>query len=249
MKIDGLKHPKTKELAYMLNVPLPHAIGLLELLWAFVAQQTPQGNVGKWSNSVIADESGWQDDADTFVDALIKCRFVDKDQTHRLIIHDWEDHVPNWVRAKLKRSGKEILRVDLSSDLRKTTDQTNDPTTSLAKPSLAEPKDSSPPKRGFTGSKKEFFDLAETHGALTEAEDYAAVLTRKKAANTERAWSGRLKIIQSVAAKGQSIKSVIAKSADSGWTGLFEDKPNGSAKLSAAERQDAAAARQAAEFG
>jgi len=117
MKIDGLTHPKTKELAYTLEVPLPHAIGLLELLWAFVGQQTPQGNIGKWSNAVIAGEAGWIGCADTFVEALLSVGYLDHSDEHRLLVHDWADHCPNWVWAKLKKTGREIIRADLSADL------------------------------------------------------------------------------------------------------------------------------------
>ncbi|MEM9151372.1 MAG: hypothetical protein AAGB19_13070 [Cyanobacteria bacterium P01_F01_bin.3] len=118
MKLDGLSHPKTKELAYTLEVPLPHAVGLLELLFAFVGQQTPQGNVGKWSNAVIAGEAGWHLDADHFVESLVAVGFLDQDDVHGLLVHDWADHCPNWVHAKLKKAGKQIIRADLSTDLR-----------------------------------------------------------------------------------------------------------------------------------
>jgi hypothetical protein len=143
MKIDGLTHPKTKELAFTLEIPLPHAIGLLELLWAFVAQQTPQGNIGKWSNQVIAGEAGWQGDADQFVSALISVGFLDENDDHRLLVHDWSDHAPNWVHAKLKKKGRAIISPDLSPDLREGQDPPPGATTSLAKPSQAS-KDYSP---------------------------------------------------------------------------------------------------------
>ena len=153
MKIDGLTHPKTKELAFTLEIPLPHAIGLLELLWAFVAQQTPQGNIGKWSNQVIAGEAGWQGDADRFIDALISVGFLDENEDHRLLVHDWSDHAPNWVHAKLKKKGRSIIGPDLSADLRESQDPPPEATTSLAKPSQAKGErrapdgDAPPPKK------------------------------------------------------------------------------------------------------
>ena len=128
MKIDGLTHPKTKELAFTLGVPLPHVIGLLELMWFFVGQQTPQGNIGKWSNAVIAAEAGWQGDPDQFISALISVGFLDENEDHRLLIHDWSDHAPNWVHAKLKKKSKKIIRADLSSNLRGDLKTGQDPT-------------------------------------------------------------------------------------------------------------------------
>jgi len=105
VKLDGLKHPKTKELAYKLGIPLPHAIGLLELLL-------------KWSNAVIAGECGWESNPDDFVDALLYAGFLDESETYRLLVHDWADHCPNYVHAKLKKTGRTIIRGDLSADLR-----------------------------------------------------------------------------------------------------------------------------------
>jgi hypothetical protein len=148
MKIDGLTHPKTKELAYTLDIPLPHAIGLLELLWAFVAQQTPKGNVGKWSNAVIAGEAGWTDDPDIFIQALIDVRYLDAEENHRLLVHDWPEHAPNWVHAKLKKKGLAFYQTKqppildpISEQPKSNASDNSDPipeaSTSLAKPSQA----------------------------------------------------------------------------------------------------------------
>lgn len=109
MKIDALDHPKTITLSAELGISLPQTIGHLELLWAFVAQKTPQGNIGKWQNSVIAHAAQWQGDAETFVSALVKVGFFDEDQEHRLLVHDWIDHMPNWVRAKLTKSDTPVF--------------------------------------------------------------------------------------------------------------------------------------------
>ena len=121
MKIDALNHPKTIQLSVHLSTCtktcIPQAIGHLELLWAFVAQKTPRGNVGRWSNAVIAHAVMWDGDADDFVKALIDSGFVDESDEHRLLIHDWSEHCPNWVRAKLKREGKGFISEDLRKDL------------------------------------------------------------------------------------------------------------------------------------
>ena len=119
MKIDALDHPKTIELSSQLGVCLPQAIGHLELLWAFVAQKTPRGNIGRWSDAVIAHAAQWTGDPSEFVGALIESGLLDEDEEHRILIHDWADHCPNWVRAKLKKEGKVFLSSDLSTDLSK----------------------------------------------------------------------------------------------------------------------------------
>jgi hypothetical protein len=117
LKLEALDHPKTLHLASLLQVEIPTAIGYLELFWAFVAKKTPQGDVGKWPDGVIAHGSLWRGPACQFVEALVTARFVDVDTEHRLIVHDWAQHCPNWVRAKLKKDRVEFaLKSPLKSD-------------------------------------------------------------------------------------------------------------------------------------
>jgi len=76
--------------------------------------------------------------------------------------------------------------------------------------------------RSKAGARSEFFRYAAEHDAAEEAADFEVILKKKKAANSDRAWKQRLSTLQAIAQKGHSPKTVIAKSADSGWTGLFE---------------------------
>jgi hypothetical protein len=109
MRIDGLDHPKTIDLADELGILVPQAIGHLELLWAFTGRKTPQGNIGRWSDAVIAHAAQWPGKSSDFVVALVRVGFLDKDDEHRLIVHDWHEHMPRWVKAKLKREGKTVV--------------------------------------------------------------------------------------------------------------------------------------------
>lgn len=104
MKLDGLDHPKTLDFAARLDVILPQAIGHLELLWAFVAQKTPHGNVGKWPDGAMARASQWSGDPTVFVTALCEAGFIDEHPVHRYIVHDWQEHAPRWVASKLSRA-------------------------------------------------------------------------------------------------------------------------------------------------
>ncbi|WP_421722400.1 hypothetical protein [Alloalcanivorax xenomutans] len=104
MKLDGLDHPKTLDFAARLDVCLPQAIGHLELLWAFVAQKTPHGNVGKWPDGAIARASHWSGDPTVFVTALCEAGFIEAHPDHRFIVHDWHEHAPRWVASKLSRA-------------------------------------------------------------------------------------------------------------------------------------------------
>jgi hypothetical protein len=105
MKLDALDHPKTLDFAARLGVSRPTAIGHLELLWAFVGKIAPQGNIGKFADGAIARSSEWQGDPAVFIDALLDAGFLDEDPEHRLLVHDWHDHCPRWVSAKLKKLG------------------------------------------------------------------------------------------------------------------------------------------------
>lgn len=116
MKVDALDHPKTLDLAARLDVELPTAIGYLELLFAFVGRKSPQGNVGKWPDGAIARACYWNAAPEVFIKALIDAGFIDKCADHRLLIHDWTDHAPRWVKARLKSLNADFLTVVLSKD-------------------------------------------------------------------------------------------------------------------------------------
>lgn len=101
MKLEALDHPKTLDFASRLEISMPAAIGSLELLWAFVGKKSPQGNVGKWPDGAIARACYWEGKPELFVRALVDAGFLDVDQQHRLVVHDWQEHAPRWVKAKL----------------------------------------------------------------------------------------------------------------------------------------------------
>lgn len=105
MKLEALDHPKTMDLAARLNVELPTAIGYLELLWAFTGKKSPQGNIGKWPDGAIARACYWMGRPEVFILALHESGFIDADDVYRFTVHDWRDHAPGWVRAKLKKLG------------------------------------------------------------------------------------------------------------------------------------------------
>jgi hypothetical protein len=101
MKLDALDHPKTYDLAARLGVSLPTAIGHLELLWAFTGKKAAQGNIGKWPDGSISGACLWAGDPAVFVAALVDSGFLERSAQHRLIVHDWHDHAPRWVKSKL----------------------------------------------------------------------------------------------------------------------------------------------------
>lgn len=106
MKRGTSRHPKLHHLMRLLSTNRRDAIGLLELLWEYTAEFAPEGDVGRWPNADIAGAVEWRANPDELIAALLEARWLDRDQTHRLIVHDWADHAPDYVKKRLARAGK-----------------------------------------------------------------------------------------------------------------------------------------------
>lgn len=84
-------------------------VGLLELLWHGTATQAPDGDIGRYTNEEIAILVDWDGDHDQLVAALVETGWLDESEQHRLVVHDWSDHQPNWIRLNSKRkSSKKV---------------------------------------------------------------------------------------------------------------------------------------------
>ena len=90
--------PKLKRLKRHLGIPQCMAVGVLECLWHMAATEAPRGDIGRWSNEEIAVALEWPGEADELVDALVECRWLDRDPRHRLLVHDWSEHADRNVR-------------------------------------------------------------------------------------------------------------------------------------------------------
>jgi hypothetical protein len=102
---DALDHPKVHNLAERLGVNRPQAIGHLELLWAFTASKAPAGDIGKWPLASVAQACDWFTDPAKFIEGLVATRLVDEHPVHKFVIHDWHDHCPRYVKARVKALG------------------------------------------------------------------------------------------------------------------------------------------------
>jgi hypothetical protein len=143
MKRETLRHPKTFDLASRLGIDRARALGILTLLWDWTTEVAVQGDIGKWSNGSIARACEWTDDPDAFVAALVGAVWLDEDEMHRLIIHDWPDHCERWVRSKLKSMKLEFLPcygdVPKSASGDASRDVSADPPHDRTEPNLPEP--------------------------------------------------------------------------------------------------------------
>lgn len=81
------------------------ATGVLERLWHATISGAMRGDIGRFDNEVIAEMCGWLGDADTLIEMLVACGFVDECEEHRLIVHDWHEHAPRHVKGNVTRLG------------------------------------------------------------------------------------------------------------------------------------------------
>lgn len=104
-----IDHPKFARLKVKIKANKSTTLGYLETLWQFVGRYTPQGNVGKYSDEEIEAWLEWDGEEGALVAAFIACGWIDVDDEHRLLIHDWDDHVDHTTRTSLKRSNLEVF--------------------------------------------------------------------------------------------------------------------------------------------
>lgn len=93
---------KFKRLQRRLGVPRVVAVGTLELLWISTANNARRGDIGRFSNEEIAIEVDWEGDPDHLVQCLVDTGWLDRCDTHRLVVHDWKSHAPRYVHAWVK---------------------------------------------------------------------------------------------------------------------------------------------------
>jgi hypothetical protein len=109
MKRGTVDHPKTCALAAVLGIPRYAAVGILESLWHFTAQYAPRGDVGRWNDAAICHAIAWEREPAVLLEALLDAGWLEHHPQHRLIIHDWDDHMSNGVRAYLRHHGVKAI--------------------------------------------------------------------------------------------------------------------------------------------
>ena len=106
MAKDGtLDHPKTLMLAGELGIDPPFALGILEALWGFTRKYAPAGDIGKFSDAAIALGIRTSIKPDKLIEALLLAGFIDESEDHRLVIHDWADHITKHTEREVKKRG------------------------------------------------------------------------------------------------------------------------------------------------
>ncbi|MBQ6986955.1 MAG: hypothetical protein IJR68_06485 [Fretibacterium sp.] len=106
------KHPKTKRLARMLNIPKAQAIGHLFMFWGWALDYADDGDLSKFDAYEIADAAEWEGDPEAFLNAMIECGpgesagFIER-QDGKLSVHEWDEY----MGILLERRKKEAQRL------------------------------------------------------------------------------------------------------------------------------------------
>jgi len=143
MKRQAIRHPKIEALAKTLRIPRLHALGIVIQMWDVAAERSPGGDIGALSNAFIANCCDMGDRADDLISAMVQVGLLDACSKHRLVVHDWKQHCPNWVRAACKLKGIEFVAASSQR-------QETQPTAPPAKPPASErpePRPQPPPEQ------------------------------------------------------------------------------------------------------
>lgn len=103
---------KFKKLQRRLNLKLWECVGILETLWHVTSGNTPRGDIGKMSNEDIAAALEWHGNADDLIAILVETKWLARHSVHRLVVHDWSDHAPNYVKGNLVKAKLRFANLD-----------------------------------------------------------------------------------------------------------------------------------------
>lgn len=92
-------HPKTRKLSRILGTSLPATIGHLQCLWWWAIDYAEDGNLSRFDAFDIAIGGEWDQDADTFVNALVTVGFLEY-IADGLTVHDWDDYAGKLIERR-----------------------------------------------------------------------------------------------------------------------------------------------------
>ncbi|MDE2020646.1 MAG: hypothetical protein KGJ13_09950 [Patescibacteria group bacterium] len=104
MKHQAINLVKFKALSRALGQPMCVTVGVLESLWIFAQIQARDGDLTPYSASEIAGWIEYPGDEEKLIDSLIKTGWLDATEDGQILIHDWHEHKPNWLKAIDARS-------------------------------------------------------------------------------------------------------------------------------------------------
>ena len=193
MKHSTLTSIKFLRLKRRLGLPSWQVAGILEMLWAFACTNAQDGAVGRFQDDDIAAWMEWSGESRGLIEALVDCEWVDPHPEYRLIIHDWEDHCPRWIKGAQARHAKDHAKQPANDHAKQAAKQGSP---NLTQPNLTFfPPD--PPHRG--DQKNDPFDIDPSKPRLSAIWHrflaHCATLKRKPTRESTELWIERLKAI------------------------------------------------------
>ncbi len=158
-------HPKFKKLKRRLKLPHFAIVGILESIWMIGQTHHHDGGIGRMTDEDISAEIEYDGDPENLIAELLACGWLDRCEINRLVIHDWLDHCPKFVKGILarktqaSRSKVRPLRCDPKGATPKVPPQGCDPSnliqSNLTPPALPPVE---PPQRGGGVTQKISYD-------------------------------------------------------------------------------------------
>lgn len=100
---------KFKKLQRRLGLGLKETVGLLEMLWRATIVNTIDGAIGRLDDETIAIECDYHEgEPEHLVESLVECGWLDRCEVNRLVIHDWKEHAPTFVKGNLRSHKKDF---------------------------------------------------------------------------------------------------------------------------------------------
>jgi len=124
MKAGTTENMKFLVMKRLLGVHKYQLIGILEGLWILTANSANDGAIGKFSDMEIAAWLEWQGDSEELIESLVVAGFLDRCQENRLVVHDWAEHCPAYVKGNMGKHKKSFAVVkqppkDVAKDVTK----------------------------------------------------------------------------------------------------------------------------------
>ena len=108
MKRGAPNHPNVQELAEALKIQHYAAVGLLEMLWQFAAEDAPTGDLSHVSRRTLAKQLKWDGKPSDLFDALLAKDWLERVKKSGYAIHDWADYCDPQVHIWLVMQGKKF---------------------------------------------------------------------------------------------------------------------------------------------
>jgi hypothetical protein len=221
-------HPKFANLKAILGQPKGPVLGWLEAIWHFTGRFTPQGNIGKYPDETIEAWVEWSGKPGDLIAALIHAGWLDADPTHRLLVHDWEQHADHATKMGLGRNRLSFCAHTVQKPCAQISSPDNAERTPEALPVPVPAPESVPvpvpearaKAKATAKGKPSLFVLPEW---IPEEvwKDFEEMRRKKRAPLTDRARQNIVAKLVRLETEGQRVEDVLNQSITNAWQDVF----------------------------